>query len=167
MLQRLYNDMDLVAAECLRQGLWADLTAPELAACASVLVFEARQADDAAPPRLPQGRVREVLAEMVQLWGELSELEAQERLEYLREPDLGFAWAAYRWASGHRLESVLHDSDLQAGDFVRWCKQLADLLGQIADAAGSHQTPDGNRLAATAREAVDAVKRGVVSFSSV
>jgi ATP-dependent RNA helicase HelY len=167
MLQRLYNDMDLVAAECLRQGLWSGLSAPELAACASVLVFEARQADDAVPPRLPPGRVREVLADTVRLWAELSELEAEERVQFLREPDLGFAWAAHRWASGHRREPVLRDSDLTAGDFVRWCKQLADLLGQIADAAGSHHTPAGNALAVTAREAVDAVKRGVVSFSSV
>jgi len=167
MLQRLYNDMDLVAAECLRQGLWSGLSVPELAACASVLVFESRQADDAVPPRLPPGRVKEVLAQTVTLWGELSQLEAEERLQFLREPDLGFAYAAYRWASGQRLESVLHESDLQAGDFVRWCKQLADLLGQIADAAGSHQTPSGIEIAGTARRAVDAVKRGVVSFSSV
>ncbi|MGD9955419.1 MAG: DEAD/DEAH box helicase [Candidatus Nanopelagicales bacterium] len=167
MLQRLYNDMDLVAAECLRQGLWTGLTAAELAACASVLVFEARAGDDALPPRLPQGAARDVIHETVKLWSELSKLEAEEHLQFLREPDLGFAWAAYRWASGHRLESVLRDTDLQAGDFVRWCKQLADLLGQIADAAGSHNTPDGNHLARTAREAVDAVKRGVVSFTSV
>ncbi len=91
MLQRLYNDMDLVAAECLRQGLWVGLTAPELAACASVLVFEARQADDAMPPRLPTGPVRDVLAETVKLWGQLAELEAEERVQFLREPDLGFA----------------------------------------------------------------------------
>ncbi len=167
MLQRLYNDMDLVAAECLRQGLWVGLTAPELAACASALVFEARQADDAVPPRIPTGPVREVLADTVKLWGQLAELEAEERVAFLREPDLGFANAAYRWASGQPLESVLHDLDLAAGDFVRWCKQLADLLGQIADAAGAHGGPEGIALARTARAAVDAVKRGVVSFSSV
>jgi ATP-dependent RNA helicase HelY len=108
-----------------------------------------------------------VLAETVRLWGELSELEAEEKVSFLREPDLGFAWAAYRWASGHRLESVLRDVDLAAGDFVRWCKQLADILGQISDASGSHRTPEGIALSRTAREAVDAVKRGVVSFSSV
>ncbi len=167
MLQRLYNDMDLVAAECLRQGLWVGLSVPELAACASVLVFESRQADDAMPPKIPGGRVRDVLADTVKVWGQLSQLEAEERVSFLREPDLGFAQAAFRWASGQRLESVLHDADLQAGDFVRWCKQLADLLGQIADAAGAHGGPEGIELAATARSAVDAVKRGVVSFSSV
>jgi ATP-dependent RNA helicase HelY len=167
MLQRLYNDMDLVAAECLRRGLWEGLTVPELAACASVLVFEARQADDASTPRLPDGAVRDVLASTAAVWRELAELEAQERVSFLREPDPGFVWAAHRWASGHRLESVLRDVDLQAGDFVRWCKQLADLLGQIADAAGSHRTPEGAALQATARGAVDAVKRGVVAFTSV
>jgi len=103
----------------------------------------------------------------VKLWGDLAELEAEERVSFLREPDLGFAWAAFRWASGHRLEPVLRDVDLAAGDFVRWCKMLADLLGQIADAAGSLKTPEGRELSKTAREAVDAVKRGVVSFSSV
>ena len=167
MLQRLYNDMDLVAAECLRQGLWVGLTAPELAACASVLVFEARQSDDAVPPKIPPGRCKDVLVETVRVWGQLSELEAEERVQFLREPDLGFAWAAYRWASGGRLETVLRDGDLTAGDFVRWCKQLADLLGQIADAAGSHRTPEGTALATTARSAVDSVKRGVVAFTSV
>jgi ATP-dependent RNA helicase HelY len=166
-LQRLYNEMDLVAAECLRQGLWHGLTAPELAACASALVFESRQADDAVPPRLPSGRVGEVLTETVRLWGELSALEAEEKVSFLREPDLGFAYAAYRWASGHRLESVLRDADLAAGDFVRWCKQLADILGQIGDAAGSDLTPEAVALARTAHEAVGAVKRGVVAFSSV
>jgi len=50
---------------------------------------------------------------------------------------------------------------------VRRCKQLADLLGQIADAAGSHRTPEGTALATTARSAVDSVKRGVVAFTSV
>ena len=62
---------------------------------------------------------------------------------------------------------MLRDGELTAGDFVRWCKQLADLLGQIADAAGSSVAPEGIALARTARQAVDAVKRGVVSFSSV
>ena len=167
MLQRLYNEMDLVVAECLSRGLWVGLDSAELAACASVLVFESRQSDDAVPPRLPSGRVRDVLTATVSVWSELSQLEAEERVQFLREPDLGFAWAAHRWASGARLESVLRDGDLTAGDFVRWCKQLADILGQIADAAGSQRTPESLALAANARAAVDGVKRGVVSFTSV
>ena len=73
---------------------------------------------------------------MVSLWGELDALEREHRLDFLREPDLGFAWAAYRWAEGDDLDDVLGATDLAAGDFVRWVKQLLDLAGQVADAAG-------------------------------
>jgi ATP-dependent RNA helicase HelY len=167
MLQRLYAELDLVAAECVRSGLWKGLSPAELAACASVLVYESRQSEDTQPPKLPTGRVREVLSETMQIWTDLRELEAEERVHFLREPDMGFAWAAFRWSSGGRLDSVLRDVDLAAGDFVRCCKQLADLLGQIADAAGSASDPDSIELARVARQAVDSVKRGVVAFSSV
>ena len=47
-LRRIYTDMDLVAAESLREGLWDDLTPSELAAVLSALVFEARRPDDAS-----------------------------------------------------------------------------------------------------------------------
>ena len=51
------------------------------------------------------------------------------------EPDGGMAWMLHRWASGQRLDMVLKDSEMAAGDFVRRCKQIVDLLGQIGDAA--------------------------------
>jgi ATP-dependent RNA helicase HelY len=160
-LMRIYTDMDLVAAESLRHGLWDGLSASELAAALSALVFEARRPDDAVAPRLPGGRVRQVLGEMVALWSDLDALEREHKLDFLREPDLGFAWAAYRWAEGAPLDDVLGETDLAAGDFVRWVKQLLDLTDQVADAAG-----DG-RLRTTARAAADALRRGVVAYSSV
>ena len=52
-LRRVYTDMDLVAAESLRHGLWDHLDPSELAAVLSVLVYEARRADDASAPRVP------------------------------------------------------------------------------------------------------------------
>ncbi len=106
-LMRIYSDVDLLAAESLRHGLWDDLSPSELAAALSVLVFEARRPDDARSPRIPGGEVKESIAEMVRLWAELDALEKEHRLEFLREPDLGFAWAAYRWAEGDDLDSVL------------------------------------------------------------
>jgi ATP-dependent RNA helicase HelY len=160
-LMRLYSDMDLVAAECLRQGLWSGLTASELAAALSVLVFEARRADDASAPRLPGGRVKQVIADMVRVWGELDALEREHKLDFLREPDLGFAWAAYRWAEGDNLDDVLGVVDLAAGDFVRWMKQLLDLADQVGDAAGTAP------LRKVAREASERLRRGVVAYSSL
>jgi ATP-dependent RNA helicase HelY len=160
-LMRVYTEMDLVAAECLRAGLWEDLDPAELAAALSALVYESRRPDDVGPPRLPRGPVRDVLAEMVDTWGHLDALERDHGLQFLREPDLGFAWAAFRWAGGATLDDVLTDTDLAAGDFVRWVKQLLDLTDQIADAAGD--TP----LRRTARLTAGALRRGVVAYSSV
>jgi ATP-dependent RNA helicase HelY len=161
-LARIYSELDLLTAECLRAGIWARLSPAELAACVSALVYESRQPDDAAPPRTPPGQAQEALASMVRLWGELDTIEKDNRVSFLREPDLGFAWAAYRWATGHRLEDVLGETDLTAGDFVRAVKQLLDLLGQVADAS-----PGAGGLAETARKAMDAMRRGVVAYSSV
>jgi ATP-dependent RNA helicase HelY len=159
-LMRIYTEMDLVTAESLRIGLWDDLDASQLAAVLSALVFESRKADDASAPRIPGGRVRDVLGEMTSLWADLDALEREHKLDQLREPDLGFCWAAFRWAEGDDLDDLLETTDLAAGDFVRWMKQLLDLAGQVGDAAGG-------ALRETARETVDRIRRGVVAYSSV
>ncbi|MEE1939147.1 DEAD/DEAH box helicase [Streptomyces sp. TRM 70361] len=166
-LARLYGELDLLASECLREGVWEGLSPAELAACASALVYEARSADDALPPTLPGGKARDALGEMVRIWGRLDALEEQHRINQSegvgqREPDLGFAWAAYRWAEGDGLDAVLRQAEMPAGDFVRWCKQLVDVLGQIAAAA-----PEGGTVARSARRAAEKLLRGVVAYSSV
>src|ERR1039458_164852 len=130
-----------------------------------------------AQARLPRGRVPETLAAMVRTWGELDQLEKDNDLSFLRQPDLGFAWAAYRWARGTRLETVLDEApDLTPGDFVRSVKQLIDLLDQIASAipADPPDPPDPQddpstspTLATTARAAIDAMRRGVIAYSAV
>ncbi len=57
-LMRLYGEMDLVAAEALRLGLWDDLAPSGLAAALSALVFEARRADDSEVTAGAGGRHR-------------------------------------------------------------------------------------------------------------
>lgn len=166
-LARLYGELDLLASECLRDGVWDGLGPAELAACASALVYESRQSDDAVMPKLPTGNAKAALGEMVRIWGRLDALEEDHRINQTegvgqREPDLGFAWPAYRWASGHGLDTVLSDADMPAGDFVRWCKQLIDVLGQIGNAA-----PEGSPVRRNAHKAVDGLLRGVVAYSSV
>ncbi|MGP3969353.1 DEAD/DEAH box helicase [Streptomyces sp. 6N223] len=166
-LARLYGELDLLASECLRDGVWEGLGPAELAACASALVYESRNADDAPAPELPGGQARQALGDMVRIWGRLDALEERHRINQSasvgqREPDLGFAWAAYQWAQGHGLDTVLRDADMPAGDFVRWCKQIIDVLGQIAAAA-----PADGTVAKSARRAVDKLLRGVVAYSSV
>jgi ATP-dependent RNA helicase HelY len=160
-LGRIYAELDLLAAECLREGVWEGLDPAELAGCLSGLVYEARTPEEAEHPRLPKGRVSDVAARTTSLWARLERLERDHRLSSQHRPDFGFCWAAWRWASGASLDDVLSETDLAAGDFVRWVKQLVDLTDQVADAAG-----DGP-LRRTAREAVGALRRGVVAYSSV
>ena len=189
-LAGLYSELDLLAAECLRKGFWEGLNPAELAACVSVLSFEARQQQDDGPPaRLPKGPVRDVLTSMTRTWAELDQLEKRSGLSFLREPDPGFVWAAYRWVRGAKLEDVLESvPGLTPGDFVRSTKQLIDLLDQIAVAASTAAKPsdgpaedeDGpagdqppdvlprdRDVAATARAAIDAMRRGVVAYTTL
>jgi ATP-dependent RNA helicase HelY len=167
-LARLYGELDLLASECLRGRVWEGLGPAELAACVSALVYESRAGDDALAPKLPAGKAREALGEMVRIWGRLDALEEEFRINQTegvgqREPDLGFAWAAYMWASGKGLDEVLRETEMPAGDFVRWCKQVIDVLGQIAAAAPT----ENSTVARNARKAVDGLLRGVVAYSSV
>jgi ATP-dependent RNA helicase HelY len=156
-LKRLYTEKDLLAAECLRHGLWKRLDPPSLAAIVSTLVYEPRGSDTEVSPRMPNDDVSEAYEAMVRRWSQLEDRERAHTLPTTGAPDAGMAWMMHRWASGQRLELVLRDSEIAAGDFVRRCKQVVDLLGQIGDAA-----PDPT-LSVTARRAMDAVMRGVVA----
>ncbi|MCU0300365.1 MAG: DEAD/DEAH box helicase [Candidatus Nanopelagicales bacterium] len=159
-LSRIYGESDLLAMECLRTGLWAPMGPAELAAACSALVYESRGADvaGAPPPRVP-GAIRQALDETMRSWARLEVVEKRHGLPGTRAPDLGFAWAVHRWAGGATLRTVLEGSELTAGDFVRWCKQVMDFLGQLASATGDQQ------LAQTARAAIDAMRRGVVAVT--
>ncbi len=159
-LRGLFGELDLLAAECLRTGLWDGLSPAELAACVSTLTFQTRGADETAA-HLPPGRVRGVLDDMALLWADLHDLESRHRLNYLRPMDVGFAHAVHRWTAGQSLAAVLYEADLTAGDFVRATRQVLDSLDQVAGVTGRGSVHD----AATA--AVHAVNRGVVAYESL
>jgi ATP-dependent RNA helicase HelY len=160
-LRRIYGERDLLVAESLRQGLWDGLDVPSLAAMACALVFEPRR-DEVNPPDylLPKGPFRRALDETQKLWAELDDLEREHRLPGSEPLSVGLAPAMYSWARGQSLEWVLEQAELAAGDFVRWAKQTIDLLDQLSVVA------DGG-LGRTARQALDAVRRGIVAYSSV
>jgi ATP-dependent RNA helicase HelY len=160
MLARIYAELDLVAAECIRAGVFGGLTHPQLAAVLASLVFETRRADEAhRPPRMPDARSHAAMTQVRRIWQEVSLVERDARLQRGPEPDIGFSESAYGWAAGRTLAEVLEGSDLTAGDFVRWVRQVADFAGQIADAAGPGDLRD------TARLLVRSMRRGVVSYA--
>ncbi|WP_129339332.1 DEAD/DEAH box helicase [Cellulomonas endophytica] len=162
-LRRLYAENDLLLAECLRRRIWDELDAPGLAAAVSTLVYRSRR-DDAGEPAVPggpSGSLGRALEETVRAWSQLEDVESLHRLDTVQPLDLGLVQAVHRWASGRSLDVVLRGSDLAAGDFVRWCKQVVDVLDQLQQAAPDPVTRR------TAGRAIDAVRRGVVAYSSV
>ena len=158
-LRRIYSELDLVVAEAIRSGVLSRLGPSALAAALSTLVYEARRPEDLVSTRVPGGDTQRAVDELERLWRELSEIEREHRLDFLRRPDPGLAWAAFRWAEGDELGEVLDGGDLTAGDFVRWVKQLIDLCGQVADAA------EDRALRETARDVVRRIRRGVVAVA--
>jgi ATP-dependent RNA helicase HelY len=161
-LARIWSEADLLVAECLRSGAWRGLNAPELAAVVSTLVFEARR-ETPVQPAVPAGKVAAAIAEMRRIRLRLEDVESAHGVPLTRDLDLGFAWAAYRWADGQSLDRVLAGAEqagteLSGGDFVRWARQLIDLLDQLAKVA---EEP----VAGVARKAVDQVRRGVVAVA--
>jgi ATP-dependent RNA helicase HelY len=164
-LARLYSESDLLAAECLRSGVWDNLDAPSLAAVVSALVFESRR-DVAGAPRVPGGPVTDALEHTMRIWAGLEDDERRHRVERTREPDLGFAWPVYRWARGESLTAVLtaaeqNGQELSAGDFVRWCRQVVDLLDQLRVVPGVAAS-----VATAAERAITSLRRGVVALGT-
>jgi ATP-dependent RNA helicase HelY len=161
MLKRIYGERDLLVAESLRLGLWNDLDAPSLAAMAAALIYEPRRDEGQANERnLPHGRFREAFDTTGDLWARLDDLERDNRLPGTQPLATGLCLAMFNWAKGGRLDRVLSEADLAAGDFVRWTKQTIDLLDQLSVVADA---PVGS----TARAALDAIRRGIVAYSSV
>jgi ATP-dependent RNA helicase HelY len=156
-LARLWGESDLLAAECLRHGAWDGLEPAELAAVVSALVYESRR-ENGPVPRVPAGAVTSALDATARIWAELEADERRHRVDRTREPDPGFAWPVHRSLSAVLTAAEQNGSELSAGDFVRWCRQVVDLLDQIAGVAGR-----GSGVGRTAARAVAAVRRGVVA----
>ncbi|MDY6869765.1 MAG: DEAD/DEAH box helicase, partial [Actinomycetota bacterium] len=143
--------------------------AAELAAVLSSVLFESRGDTPGVPAgsEAPTAKVRRALSQTRRLSADLRADERRHRLNPGREPDEGFVAAIYRWATTGDLTTALAASDasgggspLSAGDFVRWCRQVLDLLDQVRNAA---PTP---ALRAAAKRAINDIRRGVVAVDA-
>jgi ATP-dependent RNA helicase HelY len=170
LLARIYSESDLLVAECLRTGAWADLQPAELAAVVSAVLYETRGGDGPRAPfaaEAPTPRLRQALHQTAKLSFALRADEQTHRIAPSREPDDGFVSVIYQWARTGDLAASLAAADatgsgspLLAGDFVRWCRQVLDLLDQVRNAA-----PDAE-LRTTAKRAINDVRRGVVAVDA-
>ena len=155
ILTKIYAESDLLLTESIRRGLLDELNATELLSVVSCMIFESRSVENLAP-KMPSQKVQSTITEIVSLWAALEEIESNFGVKTQREPDAGFCFISYKWASGNSLNSVLKGTDMSVGDFVRSTKQLIDLLNQIAGAS--------DRLRPVCKEAVKRIDRGVVAY---
>lgn len=170
LLARIYSESDLLVAECLRTGAWEGLKPAELAGVVSAVVYETRGGDGQGAPfgaDVPTPRLRQALTQTSRLSTTLRADEQAHRITPSREPDDGFVRVIYRWSRTGDLAAALAAADvngsgspLLAGDFVRWCRQVLDLLDQVRNAAPNPE------LRATAKRAIGDIRRGVVAVDA-
>lgn len=158
MLARIYGERDLLVAEALRLKIWDNLDAPSLAAMAAALVYEPRRDDENFEPRAVKGNFQQSFTNTQLLWDDLENLAKKHKLQRSSKLEMDLSYPIHRWATGAKLDLVLESADLLPGDFIRWCKQIIDLLEQLGKAS---EGP----ISAKARDAVDLVKRGIVAYS--
>jgi ATP-dependent RNA helicase HelY len=155
ILAKIYAESDLLLTEAIRRGVLDELSAQELVAVASAVIFQSRTTENYAP-KMPHNNVAQALVSIVSIWSELEKIEERFGVKTQREPDFGFAFISYKWAQGNSLQSVLKGSDMGVGDFVRSIKQIIDLLTQIAGASPT--------LRKVCREGIARLDRGVISY---
>jgi len=173
-LARIYNELDLVTAECLQAGIFDDLGPEQLGAVLSVLVYEGRRFDERGrPPSMPDIVTDHAVSSIRRILREVALAERDARLPPARDIDLGFARAVFDWAAGRPLSDVLEHSGLTAGDFVRWVRQVIDFADQVGTASVSSKGDDplgpptrpSPHLRETCRALVRRIRRGVVDFT--
>ena len=173
ILARVYAERDLLIAQCLREGVWDGLGPAELAGAVSACVYEPRlSAQSLSLPVAPDSGLGRCLRAEHGVARRINDLEALAHLEPSAGAEPALAGPVEAWARGAGLSRVLEDSDLTAGDFVRWAKQLLDVLAQLASLVPEPQAPRELRervtaLSAAAADASLDVSRGVVAWSGV
>ena len=163
-LAKIHSEADLLVAQCLKRGIWDNLDPAELAGVVSMCTFENRRETGGEAQAVTEA-MADSMNSVERIWGELVEDERRHRLPITRQPEAGFATAIHQWASGAPLGYCMaaaaeNGAELTPGDFVRWCRQVIDLLEQVAKTAYFDETTRN------ARQAIDAIRRGVVAIGS-
>lgn len=152
ILKGIYAERDLLVSQALLRGIWQGLDFAELAAISTLMVYEART-NDAPMPRKISRNYQEAQTATFSLWSELQGIEIDHKLPGTDVPSTELAYGMYRWAMGDALEDVLAECGLPAGDFVRWTKQVIDILDQIYGTGLLGTIPN---------QAIKEIRRGVV-----
>lgn len=157
MLTKIYAESDLFLAELLNSQIMNNLSASDLVGLLSALIYEGR-GERSRTPRLSKS-LDQLVPDVVNIWSNIVNLEESVGLSTQREPNFDLAWSATRWANGNSLQSILRETDIVVGDFVRAIRQIIDLLGQLSNARPELQV--------LVKDALKRIDRGVIAYSAV
>ena len=158
-LRTLYGEKDLLTSICLEENFLADLDPAAIAATIAALTYQGKKDAVEVLPRYPHPSLQAPIATINRELTRLNAREEHHKLDQTPPCDLGLVTPIYRWARGMHLAKALEDTDLAAGDFVRWAKQVIDALDQITHIPTI--TPD---LRARCKKAISLIRRGVVAL---
>jgi superfamily II RNA helicase len=162
----LRHDNELLVAEVVSRGVFADTTLPEAAAVCSALIEEARSGEPQIARDFLRKRpkLRRKLEEMSRIADAVAQAQRARRLGIPVAIHPGFMPAVFRWASGDDDWSGIVEASFggHEGDLVRAMRRLIDLLRQLGESAEVES--ETSRLLLGAARVVD---RGVVLESAL
>jgi superfamily II RNA helicase len=166
LIASLRHDNELLVAESVFRGIFADLTAAEAAAMCSTLMEQSRSGDAAIAREFLKKRpkLKRRLAELGGLADTVHEAQRQRHLPMPVVVHAGFMPAVFRWASGDDDWTGIVEESFggHEGDLIRALRRLIDLLRQLAE---SPEVPvETARLLGQVARAID---RGIVLESAL
>ena len=158
-LRRIYGDKDLLTCLCLEAGFLNTLDPAAIAATIAALTYQGKRDTIEHLPRYPHPSLRESITTINRELARLNASEEEHKLPQTPACDFGLVEPIYAWARGAHLAKALENTDLTAGDFVRWTKQVIDSLDQITHINGINAD-----LRARCEKAVILIRRGVIAL---
>lgn len=159
-LRRIFGERDLLVAQAIAEGAWDRLRPEELAAMVSAVVYEPRgdDAGSAEPHHFPTEALHEAWENTQAIYESIHKVEVGERHEVTSAPAGQLVESLYRWAKGASLASILENTDMSGGDFVRWVRQVLDMLDQL-------RRLEEEEIRRTANQARQRLLHGVVAWT--
>lgn len=160
LLSNIHSDNDILIAEIITNGILDTVEHNILAPIMSSFIYSGRKNAFKKLPKNLERNYGELSDIFIKVYKKVYKLEKKYNVQQINELDFGLTQPLHDWCMGRELSNILQNSEMQAGDFVRWAKQVKDLLIQIENV--SNTTVSIQALLARKK-----INRGVIAWSSM
>ena len=134
LLRRLFVPAGPALAECMADGGFTALDAPDLAAATSFFTPASSARERAAAESHPNPTLAGVWSRAIDAAARIERVAAQHDLEPPAGPDRSIAPALHRWCTTGSISEALSAGEVTPGDLAREARQVAELLDQMCRA---------------------------------